>query len=92
MTVPNLYAFCDDSASTSTSGGGTGAGSGQPLGTFTAPSGTAAITMTHLLASVMQRPLRVGSVYAPAYAPWTLVVGAPCAVALTSVPSGAGWG
>ena len=92
MAAPNVYYCIDDSGLTSGSpAANTGAGSGQPLtGEWTAPSGTAAVTMAHIFASVMQRPVRVVQKYGGT-PPWTLVVGAPANVALTSVPSGAGF-
>jgi hypothetical protein len=83
-TVNNQYYVIDDYAFNSGGGGG---GSGQPLGpTYIAPSAAAAITVAHLLASILQRPVRL--VALGGTPPWTLVQGAAANVALTAVPSG----
>lgn len=57
---------------------------------FTAPSATAAGQVAYIIASALQRPLRLvtmndGPGILP---PWTLIQGALPNIALTSVPSG----
>lgn len=97
MAVPNVYYCTDDtgfSAGTASQQANPGSGSGFPLTPeFTAPSAAAAVTVAHIFASVMQRPLRLVTKYnAPVgQPPWTLVFGATANVALTSVPSGVGF-
>lgn len=88
----NVYLILDDTGTTANSpGSGTGAASGAQLVTeFVASSGAAAITITHIIASALQRPLRVANKYS-ATPPFTLVLGALPQVALTQVPSGAGY-
>jgi hypothetical protein len=91
----NVYYVIDDYGNTAPSGPGAqsntagSGGTGAPLTPeFTAPSATAAITMAHLIASVLQRsPVRIVQKLGGS-PPWTLVQGAPANVALTSVPSG----
>ena len=86
----NVYFVIDDYGNTAGLGsqagsGGTGA---QISPEFTAPSGSAAITVAHLIASVLQRsPVRVVQKLGGA-PPWTLVYGAQANVALTACPSG----
>jgi hypothetical protein len=73
---------------------GTGAGTGMQLSPeFTAPSAAAAIQVAHIIASALQRPVRIVTKYAPGAGnpPWTLVQGAAANVALTLVPSGVGY-
>ena len=93
----NVYFVEDDTAATANTlatpaltAGGSGA---QISPEFTAPSAAAALTIAHLLASVLQRPVRLINKYSPASGtpPWTLVQGAAANVALTSVPSGVGF-
>jgi hypothetical protein len=97
-TGPTNVYFCEDdaaaTANTAASAVLTAGGSGAQIGPeFTAPSAAAAIQIAHLLASVLQRPLRLINKYNPASGtpPWTLVQGAPANVALTVVPSGVGY-
>ena len=93
MSSPNAnqYRCIDDwGASAGPSGGQAGGTSGQPVcADFTAPNMASAITVAHLISSVLQRPVRlvpVGSL-----PPYTLVLGVGANVALTAVPSGVGY-
>lgn len=92
-----VYVCLDDygaTANTAASGALTAGGSGQQLvAEFTASSAANAIQVAHILASALQRPLRLANKYSPAAGtpPWTLVQGAPANVALTVVPSGTGY-
>ena len=91
MTQPqNVYRILDtyNNATGPTASGQGGGASGQPLtDDFTAPSGQAAITVAHIIASVLQRPVQVGNL-STQQQPWTQVQGATPNVAITAVPSG----
>ena len=97
ITQSPVYFVEDDSGFTAGGTGqqaGTGAGSGAQLSPeFTAPTVAAAIQVAHLFASVLQRPVRIVTKYAPGAGlpPWTLVQGAAANQALTVVPSGVGY-
>jgi hypothetical protein len=91
MAAPtNVYYLIDDyanSAGVNASLPGAG-GSGKPISPeFTAPSAAAAITVAHIIASALQRPVRV-VLMSGGSPPYTLVQAALANVALTSVPSG----
>jgi len=85
MSLPNVYFLMDDT--TNANGGGASA---DPISSeFTAPSLTAATTVAYIIASALQRPVRLVPKFgAP---PYTLVQGALPTVGLTSVPSGVGF-
>jgi hypothetical protein len=88
----NVYLIEDDPGFTANSpGAGTGGGSGAQIVTeFVAPNAASAITVAHIIASALQRPVRVISKFT-GVPPWTLVLGAAAQVALTQVPSGVGY-
>jgi hypothetical protein len=90
-TLANSYRCIDDwGSSAGPAGGQAGGTSGQPLcPDFTAPSVTAAGQFAFILASLLQRPVRL--VQLGGSPPWTLIQGQPANVSLTSVPSGIGF-
>jgi hypothetical protein len=88
--MPNLnstYMIIDDYAFSTGPGGG--AGTGQPLLTQTYNANTLAdaARVAHIIASALQRPVRL-QVFGQFAAPYTLIQFAQPGGALTSVPSG----
>jgi hypothetical protein len=85
----NVYFLQDDTGtSAGPTGGTTGGGSGnQILVEFVAPNITAAGTVAYLVASALQRPVRLVTKYGGT-PPWTLVTGIAATNSLTSIPSG----
>ena len=87
-TLANTYVIIDD-FSNAASGGGPGGGmSGQPLmPPFIAQSVGDACRLGHIIATALQRPVRVGALgqFPVSY---TLMTGVSPTLAITSVPSG----
>ena len=82
----DTYYLADDSTNASGAGG-----SGERLTPdFIAPSVAAATNVAHIIASALQRPLRLVTPFSGA-APYTKVTGALATVALTACPSGIGY-
>ncbi len=88
MALPNVYYLIDDPGAAAGPAGTPGAGgSGKPISPeFTAPSAAAAIQVAHIIASALQRPVRIVNMFGSP--PYTLVQGAAANGALTVVPSG----
>lgn len=87
-SLSNQYQCIDDSGFTAgPSGGQSGGGSSAPLsGVFTASSIANAVVTAYLIASALQRPVKlVAFGGAP---PWTLIAGQAAATGLTGAPSG----
>lgn len=88
----NVFYCIDDSGTTAgPTGGMTGGGSGQPVcAEFTAPSVTVATTVAHIIASALNRPVRLVQKYGGT-PPWSLVLGVAVTNAITNCPSGVGY-
>lgn len=90
-SLANVYQLIDDSGtSAGSSGGQAGGASSAPITPpFTAPTIAAAVTVGYLVASALQRPVRLVSFGNTP--PWTLIAGGNAAIALTACPSGVGY-
>lgn len=91
MSLANQYYLIDDygQAAGPTGTPGASASGEQLTPTFTAPTIAAAQVAAFIMATAMQRPVRL--VAMGGSPPWTLVTPQAANVALTSVPSGIGY-
>ena len=89
--APTTVYYVEDDTGTAAGAlaGQTGASSGVQLcAEFTATSAANALVVAYLIATAMQRPVRLVTKYGNFVPPWTLVLNGPPAIALTACPTG----